>query len=90
MHTTRTIELATPVEFANKHYEKLELREPVGIEVVKARAENDAFKGDLLLISLISGVPRAAVERIPISVLMEASDYLSGFMKGPGPKTGES
>lgn len=85
---TLTIELANPVEFANATYDKLELREPTAGEMVKSLTQT-GLASTIALISLVSGVPRGAVEKMPISEVLKADDFLSLFTRR-GPATGES
>jgi Phage tail assembly chaperone proteins, E, or 41 or 14 len=68
-------------------YTELKLREPRGGELEKATREDTNVGVSLTLISLISGIPRRAVEDIAQRDLREASDYLGGFTDD-GPPTG--
>ena len=88
MDATLTVEFLPAVEFSGQTYDKLELREPTGGEVEKAYATGAQLKSTILLISLVSGVPRGAVEKVGISKIREASKFLEGFISEPGPETG--
>lgn len=77
------IELETPIKMGDKSYDALELREPKAGEVMKAQNElqstADTLKYGVMLTSIVSGVPRNAIEQLPISKLMQAINYLMGF-----------
>lgn len=86
MDATRTVELAEPVEFGGKSYDKLDLREPTAGEYMKAMRET-GFKASITLVALVAGHPPGAVEKMPLGKVLEADRFLSGFIE-PGPTTG--
>lgn len=77
------IELSSPIKFGDKSYDAIELREPKAGEVMKAQNDlqstSDTLKYGIALTSIVSGVPRNAIEQLPISKLMQAINYLMGF-----------
>jgi hypothetical protein len=86
---TKTIELAVPVEFGNTTYDKLELREPTVGEVTKAFDGKTGMAAGALLLSLVTGIPRGGIEKLPMRVFVEASDFLGHFTAG-SPTTSET
>lgn len=86
MEDMKTITLRTPVTLGTATYDKLDLREPTAAQIVKAQREgavNGAMASNILLIAEVSGVPKAAVERMGIRDVQEASRFLAGFMEEP-------
>lgn len=86
---TKTIEVNPAVYFGNKTYDRLELQEPSSVACEKATNERNAIRTMIVLVSHVAQWPLGAVEKLPISVLMEAGEYCMSFF-GPGPKIGES
>lgn len=86
---TKTIELTAPVSWGGKEYDRLELAEPTAGFMSKSLKESGALDIMIVLVSHVSGVPKAAVEKMPISVITEAGEYCLSFF-GDGQKTGES
>ena len=94
MERTKTIEVAPPVIVSAGTYDSMELRPPKVSEVRKAqthlRGTADSTTQMMThLTAAVSGWPVAAVENLDIDILLEAFDFLSGFMIG-GQKTGEA
>jgi len=88
---TKTIPLAVPLAFGDNSWTAIELREPTTGEVIRAnKAGATGLSADLVLISLVSGIPANLLEAVPISKAMEASRYLAGFISPPGPPTGDA
>lgn len=91
---TRTVDLPEPVTFNNITYSQLDLRVPRIGELKKAQTH---LKGNpdsdtrmlIVLVSLVTGMPEPAVEMIDFDVVMEAAEFLLGFMPTP-PKTSET
>lgn len=79
MDDTLTIELAAPLEFANTSYDKLVLREPTVGEMQKSFAKDGGLIAAILLISLVTDIPRGAIEKLPMSAFKKASDFLGHF-----------
>jgi hypothetical protein len=75
----KTIELVPPVEFGNKQFDKLELREPLAGEVDKATRETTDLRRTIILLSHVSGWPGGAIERLPVSIMLEAGKYCWAF-----------
>ncbi|HSR78764.1 MAG TPA: phage tail assembly protein [Xanthobacteraceae bacterium] len=90
------IELDPPIEWNNKTYETLHLEEPTAHMVERAEQElagnmsvHALRKYQIALVSHASGQPRQVIERMRISQVREAADFLSRFIGG-GQATGES
>jgi hypothetical protein len=86
---TKTMELDPPITFGNKTYDRLDLHEPSAAACDKATSERSPIRVMIILVSLVSTWPSGAVEKLPISKLMEAGEYCMAFFKD-GPTTGES
>lgn len=80
------IDLDPPISIGESSYDQLVLREPTAGEMraIRARPLNDQ---QIAGVALIAGVPEKAVERMPISKIVEAEQYLVGFTIA-APKTG--
>jgi hypothetical protein len=85
-----------PIEWNNNTYESLHLEEPTAHQVERAESElagsvnvHALRKYQIALVSQSSGLPRQVVERMRISQVREASDFLSTFIGG-GRETGET
>lgn len=78
-----TIELSKPVSMGKGDaaviYEKLELREPSAGELEKASRADTSVGSAITLISLITSIPRGAVEKISKRDLVAANRFLEGF-----------
>jgi hypothetical protein len=78
-----TIELSKPVSLGKGDaaviYEKLELREPSAGELEKASRSDTSVGSAITLIGLITGIPRAAIEKISKRDLVAANRFLEGF-----------
>lgn len=92
---TLDIELDPPIDFNGKTYTTLHLEEPTAQMVERAEAEllqmnvHTLRKHQIALVSQGSQTPRAVIERMRISQVREAADFLSSFIGG-GPQTGET
>jgi hypothetical protein len=93
---TLDIEIDPPIEANNKTWTSLHLEEPTAKMIELAEAElagnmsvHALRKYQIALVSQGAKVPRAVVERMRISQVREAADFLSGFIGG-GPATGAS
>lgn len=73
------ITLDRPTEHAGQSYSELRLREPTSGEMRQIRAK-DALDQQIFAVSLIAGVPSHAVEKMPISAIERAENYLMGFI----------
>jgi hypothetical protein len=90
------IEIDPPVEWNGKTYSTLHLEEPTGQQIERAEAELAAVvnihtlrKYQFAIVSQASGMPRQAVEKMRISQIKQAADFLTSFTSS-GPETGES
>lgn len=79
MDDTKVIDLATPIELHGQTYDKISLREPTVGEVDKAFKGTSGLAGTILLISLISDIPRGAIEKLPMRPFKEAAAFISVF-----------
>lgn len=82
-----TIILSKPVTIGKDEaaisYHELKLREPTAGELEKATRADTSIGAAITLISLISAIPRSAVERISKRDLVAANNFLEGFTE-PG------
>ena len=83
---TLRIALERPIELNKGRYDALDLREPTVGEML--RAEGHLRKGvtveamrlrDIHLVAAVSGWPVAAVERLPVSKMEQATEFLLAF-----------
>lgn len=74
------IELRKPVEFTGQVYTEMNLREPTLGEVANAEKAGGGIASDTVLIALVSGIPKPAVEKIGYRDAKKARDYLMGFI----------
>lgn len=73
------IPLRKPVAMGDKTYSDLILREPTGGDL-KAAEKFTGIESDIVLIAMVSGVPKPAVEKIGSRDLKKAREYLVGFI----------
>lgn len=73
------IALRKPVTLGSETYTDLVLREPTGGDM-KAAEKFTGIESDIVLIALVSGVPKPAVEMIGARDLKKAQVYLAGFI----------
>jgi hypothetical protein len=90
----KDIEIDPPIEVNGKTYDVLHLEEPTAQMIERAEQELSGAmsvhalrKYQISLVSLGSKTPRAVVERMRISQVKEAADFLSSFIGG-GPAIG--
>lgn len=86
------ITLRKPVSLGSETCERLVLREPTAGEVDKAQKagrgpDGSGTTSDMVLVALVSGVPKPLVALIGYRDFDKAVKYLGGFM-GDGPETG--
>lgn len=94
---TLTLDIDPPIEANGKTYTTLYLEEPTAQMVERAEQEyaggqmtvHTIRKHQIALVSQGSKTPRAVIEKMRISQLEEASDFLSSFI-GAGRRTGEN
>lgn len=93
---TLDIELDPPIEWNNSTYHQIHLEEPTGHMVERAEAElagnmnvHTMRKYQIALVSQASNTPRQVIERMRISQIVEASDFLQRFIAS-GRATGET
>lgn len=87
----KTLVLNKPIELAGETFSHLDLREPTVAELIKfdSAAEKDGvLKGTLFLISMVTGVPVPALEKLGALNYREVERYLKFFIN-PVPVTGE-
>lgn len=83
---TKTIKLKRPVTHGQETYTELNLKEPTAAQVIKAQkdgAANGPLACAILLIAEVCAIPKAAVERVGISDIMDAEGFLGRFMTAP-------
>lgn len=89
----KTIQLRKPVKLGSGEtevvYASLNLREPTAGELDKAMSASSNIGIGIALIHLISGVPKAAVEKLCQRDFTEANEYLGGFTDD-GPTAAEA
>jgi hypothetical protein len=83
MEDTKTITLKKSVEFNAETFHELHLREPVADEIdkfSKASEKDGAVSALLLLISLVTGIPKPAIGKIGARDMKAAERFLSSFL----------
>lgn len=80
----KTIPLRKPVKLGSGEsevvYDKLALREPTAGELDKATTMGGSNIGiGIMLIHLVSGLPKPAIEKLSQRDFTEANEYLAGF-----------
>jgi Phage tail assembly chaperone proteins, E, or 41 or 14 len=92
---TLDIEIEPPIELNGKTYSTLHLAEPTAKMVELAEQELSASmsvhalrKYQIALVAQGSQTPLPVIQRMRISQVREAADFLSAFIGG-GPQTGE-
>jgi hypothetical protein len=73
------IPLRKPVTLGSETYTDLVLHEPTGGDM-KAAEKFTGIESDIVLIAMVSGVPKPAVEKIGSRDLKKAREYLGGFI----------
>ena len=93
---TLDLTIDPPIVLNEKTYEHMHLHEPNGFQQVNAEKELATGMNvytlrnyQIMLVALVSGWPRVAVERMPIRQIQEAFDFLAPFTQ-VGPATGAS
>lgn len=80
--TSTEIALSQPFEHEGKQISSLKLRRPIVADMLAAqRGANSEAERELNLISVITGVPRAAVEKLDMRDYMALQRKLAEFMK---------
>ena len=88
-----TLEIVPPISFAGQTYYEMVLREPLGHELRKARQLMtkatlfESRRGQMHLVSLVTGLPAPVIDAMPISLLNNASRSLARFIVA-GRRTG--
>ena len=82
------IDLDPPITFNGGSFDRLTLTEPVGKDVQKAEStlksgvNVESLRAyQIMLITLVSKLPRGVIEQLPIRKLNEASRYLQSFIE---------
>ena len=68
-----------PIEWNNKPFDSMVLREPTGGQLVEVRKVQDPIAQALKLIQLNSGLPMQVVHMLPQKVIEAAGAYFEGF-----------
>ena len=79
--------LRKPVSLGGVDYSEIVLREPTAGELSKATRGFQGIDTGIMLISLISKVPKGVVEKMCQRDFQEANDFLASFTPD-GPSTG--
>lgn len=83
----KTITLRRPVEANGQSYSELNLREPTADELLQIN-KFSGTEADIFAVSLISGVPKAAIGKIGARDLIAAAGFIGNFLSA-SPQTGE-
>jgi hypothetical protein len=75
-----TIMLRKPVELGPVTYSELQLREPTADEWVQCAKVTNGAESDRKLVSLVSGMPEAAVGKVGMRDFLQATRYLERFL----------
>ena len=79
-----TITLQPPVNFGGIDYGQLQLREPTAGEMI-ACDDVRGYAWMVKLASKVAAVPAQAVEKVRVSEILEAGEYLLGFTNAGRP-----
>lgn len=85
---TLDLELRKPVDFDGKTFTQLVLREPSAGELEVINKLTD-FTRDLVAISLLTGIPRPAVDKMLAGDVLRGMKFINSFTQG-GPTAGDS
>ena len=89
-----TIELSKPVVIGSgdtaQTFTELKLREPTAGEIEKASRADTSAGSAITLISLITKIPRTAIEKISKRDLVAANKFLEGFSAAGPSEAGQS
>ena len=81
--STSALRVAEPVVVGTTlRVTELELKEPTGKQLATAEREPNQARIYITLASLCSGLPRAAIEKLPLPAFTEGVAYLRGFTTG--------
>ena len=83
----KTLVLRKPVKLGHIECTELDLREPTAGELSKASKAGGDVDVAIVLISIVSKVPRGAIEKLCQRDFQEAADFLGSFTV-LGPPTG--
>jgi hypothetical protein len=93
---TLDIEIDPPIVINDKTYDVIHLKEPTAFQVEDAEKEMASGmtvytlrKYQIKLVANVSGIPHPIVQRIPISLVIKAFDFLQPFTASGRP-TGET
>lgn len=73
------ITLRKPIEFAGESYRELRLREPTAGEWSQWD-DKKGVEADIMAVSIVAGMPEAAVRKVGSRDLLQASRFLAGFL----------
>lgn len=89
MSDTKVITFPEPITIGAKTVDSITLREPTVGEVDKAFRGAGGLSAVIVLVSLVTGVERTFIEKIPMTTFKEASQFIELFTSD-GPATGEN
>jgi hypothetical protein len=89
---TLVIPINPPIKHEGGEVSELKLREPTGKEMREAERKFDGgmtpeavSNFEVALVGAVSGVPEVALNKLPVSVMRRASDFVRGFDVVPAP-----
>jgi len=85
----KVITLVRPVEHAGGTISEIRLRAPTIAEYRRAMQGPSPIEQTIGLVSVVSGIGRDALEKMDVDAVLEANDFLMGFIDR-GRRTGES
>jgi hypothetical protein len=74
----RTVPLDPALEYKGKVWDELALREPSYGELLQANKRGP--EADLVLVSIVTGIPEMALQQLPASAMLEAVEMLGRFL----------
>jgi hypothetical protein len=74
-----TITLRKPIEHGGLTYETIQLREPTADEWARWDGKS-GVEADIIAVSTVAGIPQAAVRKLTVRDLLQASRYLGRFL----------
>jgi hypothetical protein len=74
------ITLRKPIEFGGETYTELTLREPTAGEYEQVDNVKGPTATDIIMVSLVSGVPKQVIAKVGMRDLNKAAKYLGSFI----------
>lgn len=84
-----TITLRKPATLATESWPKLVLREPTAAQMIQWDRLSGA-EANIMAVSVVSGVPRTAIEQIGVRDLLAAARFIGSFALIPAPPETDS